>query len=132
MDAGEKYADDTNEVVLEGALAWDVELKTARNGAKYAHFSVLVTRAARGADETKRIKASVPCSAWDRMAEELLGMGKGTRVRITGHLETYKSKETWRMEVRADMVTIVDARDAAMKDDPEAPASGDYQDDIPF
>ena len=85
-----------NAVILEGRLAFDPKLKTAKNSKKYASFLIFNNQHTANPTEQNpivRVKdnLAIPCVAWEKIAEYLCNNGKkGDLVSVVGKIRMYK------------------------------------------
>lgn len=71
-----------------GNLAKDVEVKATTNS-KVANFTIAINKKYNDKEGNEKESASfINCVAWGKLAEELEGATKGTRVFVSGSLQT--------------------------------------------
>ena len=75
-----------NEVTVEGWLCQKPELKTSKNGKNYCFFTVCYNESRKEGEEWKNTPHFFKCSTWNREAEKVCEMEKGTPVSVIGKL----------------------------------------------
>jgi len=118
-----------NDVLLEGNLTADAEIKTLVSGTMLCIFGIAVNRSYKQDDEWRTEVSYFLCEAWGKIAEYAQNkLQKGRGVRITGRLK----QDRWTDESgnnRQAVKIIADRLEFAPAKKQE---SDNFLDDIPF
>lgn len=102
-----------NNVLLQGNLARDAEIRFTKTRKPVASFTVACTTTyiPYGANEAKEITDFVPCVAWGKLAEACDELKKGTGVFVQGRYstrsyETQSGEKRHRTEVIANFLSV--------------------------
>lgn len=105
----------TNIVVLTGRVTRNIDIRTGRNGNTYAPFTVAINeKYADGTQTTYFINVMSRGKLAELVAK---WSGKGLRITVTGHLETYKNRDDVTViQVVADEVDFIDFKEQNQED----------------
>ena len=120
------------QLTIAGTLGKDAELRKTGNGDAVAGFSVAVDN---GKDKngTKRETTWIDCSLWGKRGEALSPyLTKGLKVAITGRptVRAYDGKAYLGCSVNE--ITLMGGGEKSSGQSPQAPASQNLDDEIPF
>jgi len=94
-----------NEVRVQGRTTSEVELKKTGQGKAYVNFNLAVEENFKDAQgEWQKSTTFIECIAWDKQAELLATVKKGSLIEIDGKIEVSKYKNKDNVEVKSTKV----------------------------
>ena len=105
-----------NNVLIMGNLTRDPELRQTPGGKSVTSFSLALNRSYKDSnDEWQEATDYVDCVTWGQLAEQMQQVTKGSRVLVTGRLQTRQyekdGEKRSKTEVLAQDVTFVDIKE---------------------
>lgn len=126
-DGGGAPIGEENTTRMIGRLTRKPFVTEVTGGHKKALFTLMVPRSYRdGEGKRHRNVAFVPVTAWRALAAQVEPLGKDSAVLVEGHLRSWSDPKgkSFRLEVEAEVLEVLERREPAKDEGRKAPAEG--------